>query len=80
MATQKETLTKVLVMKFYDADNKKDRTLSISNPKPTLTAADVQAVMQVFVDLRPFRQIVKPEIKSAVTIEKLTKDFGIVIS
>ena len=80
MATQKETLTKVLVMKFYDAEYKKERTLSISNPKPTLTAADVQAVMQVFVDLRPFRQIVKPEIKGAVTIEKLTKDFGIVIS
>ena len=80
MAEQKETLTKVLTMKFYDGSSKKDRIMSVTNPKPDLTAATVEAAMQIFVDLRPFDLIQQPEIKGASTIEKLTKDFGIVIS
>ena len=72
----------VLVMEFTDALGKA-RSIRVSDPKPDLTAATVEAAMDVINSLNAFKAISgdgPASIKGAKTIQTVTSDFNIVVS
>lgn len=72
----------VLVMEFNDV-LKKARSIRVSDPKEDLTAATVEAAMELFVDLNVFNSISQSgpgTIKGAKTVQTVTTNFEIVVS
>ena len=68
-------------MTFINYANKA-KSIRIIDPKANLTAATVQAAMELFNDLKVFESINGGEsatIKGAKTIQTVTSDFGIEI-
>lgn len=71
----------VLQMQFTTVDNK-DVKISLTDPKPDLTTATVQAAMEVFNRLRAFNTISvmgQARLKGAKTVDTTTSDFGITV-
>ena len=72
----------VLVMEFKDALGK-NRSIRVSDPKTDLTAATVEAAMELINDLNVFTSISKSgpaTIKGAKTVQTVTSNFDIVVN
>lgn len=75
------TTRKVLQMQFTSAENK-DVSIRLAEPKPDLTAATVQAAMELFNDLNFFNSVSlmgPARLKSAKTVDTVTSEFGITV-
>lgn len=75
------TTRNVVVMEFLDPTGK-TKSIRVSDPKPDLTAATVEAAMEVINDLKVFNVISQgglSQIKGAKTVQTVTTDFGIVV-
>lgn len=75
------TTKNALVMSFVNFENK-IKSIRIIDPKADLTAATVQAAMELFNDLKVFESInggLSATIKGAKTVQTVTSDFGIEI-
>ena len=75
------TTRNVLVMEFNDATGKL-RSIRVSDPKPNLTAAAVEAAMDVINSLNAFKTISgegPATIKGAKTVQTVTSNFDIVV-
>lgn len=75
------TTRNVIVMEFIDFLGK-TKSIRVSDPKPDLTAATVEAAMAVINDLKVFNVISQggpSHIKGAKTVQTVTTDFGIVV-
>lgn len=71
----------VLVMEFKDATGK-IRSIRVADPKSDLTAATVEAAMELFNSLSVFNIISElgpATIKGAKTVQTVTNDFDIVV-
>lgn len=72
----------VLVMEFKDYGGK-NRSIRVSDPKPDLTAATVEATMELINDLNAFNSISQfgpATLKGAKTVQTVTNNFDIVIN
>ena len=75
------TTRNVVVMEFSDFWGK-TKSIRVSDPKPDLTAATIEAAMEVINDLKVFNIISKggPSlIKGAKTVQTVTTNFDIVV-
>ena len=75
------TTRTAVVMEFLDSMGK-TKSIRVSDPKPDLTAATVEAAMEVINDLKVFNVISQggpSTIKGAKTVQTVTTDFGIVV-
>ncbi|MFJ7953067.1 DUF2922 domain-containing protein [Lysinibacillus sp. NPDC096418] len=75
------TTRNVVVMEFLDMFGK-TKSIRVSDPKPDLTAATVEAAMELINDLNVFNVISQggpAKIKGAKTVQTVTTDFGIVV-
>ena len=76
------TTRNVLVMEFKDGDGKL-RSIRVSDPKTDLTAATVEAAMELINDLNAFNSISQygpATIKGAKTVQTVTSNFDIVVN
>lgn len=77
-------IKKVLQMSFLAANNK-DVTLRVTDPKEGLTAAEVQATMELITTLKVFTQLYplgyeqEARLKGAKTVSTTTEDFSITV-
>lgn len=75
------TTKNVVVMEFKDFVGK-TKSIRISDPKPDLTAATVEAAMELINDLNVFNVISEAgpaTIKGAKNVQTVTTNFGIVV-
>lgn len=75
------TTRNAVVMEFIDIYGKV-RSIRVSDPKADLTAATVEAAMEVINDLKVFNAISQggpSTIKGAKTVQTVTTDFSIVV-
>ena len=76
------TTRNVLVMEFKDYEGKV-RSIRVTDPKTDLTAATVEAAMEVINNLRAFNSISlhgPATLKGAKTIQTVTSNFDIVVN
>ena len=76
------TTRNVLVMEFTDVLGK-NRSIRVADPKTDLTAATVEAAMELINDLNVFNSISKSgpaTIKGAKTVQTVTSNFDIVVN
>lgn len=76
------TTQNVLAMEFT-LGNGKTKSIRVSNPKSTLTAADVENAMNTLCDLTAFTDFEiygSTQLKGAKTIQTVTNKFDIVIN
>ena len=75
------TTQNILAMEFT-LGNGKTKTIRISNPKSTLTAAEVESAMNTLNDLKAFHdfEFFGSNLKGAKTIQTVTNKFDIVIN
>ena len=75
------TTQNVLAMDFT-LGNGKTKTIRVSNPKSTLTAAEVESAMNTLNDLQAFYdfEFFGSHLKGAKTIQTVTNKFDIVIN
>ncbi|KOS66295.1 hypothetical protein AEA09_18955 [Lysinibacillus contaminans] len=75
------TTREVLVMEFKDLDGK-IKSIRVADPKTDLTAATVEAAMEVINDLNVFNVISgrgPATIKGAKSVQTVTNNFDIVV-
>lgn len=77
------TTTRNVLSMDFTTNEGKSRSIRLTDPKPDLTAAQVQTAMETLADLRMlevFTHGEPPHLKGAKTIQTVTNKFDIVIA
>lgn len=76
------TTTKDVLSMDFIVEEGKSKSIRVTDPKPDLTAAQVQTAMETLADLRMLEVFTytPPQLKGAKTIQTITNKFDIVIA